>query len=375
MNLPADTPFDEVLVVLREARKKTGNVGKIAQVVLQDGQRVKRVASIVEILRPDGSVHHHFLDLETIRYTKKDGFVYESKNSFKIDDQSEDSEIAKLSVFLHSHLSGELAGKLGNVRVVGEKEYFAIDQIREIVPDLAADDRFDLVKSLLEQIEAGGADELRTVFEGIDRGAVHSIASAARLAEYQVELDEMRSLIENQATTEHQLQRQLEKSPWMFGSEYSELLDRRKWTRDENVDYMLRRTVDGYLELVEIKQADEALFGYDGSHNSYYPRASLSKVIAQVVKYIDAIENDKNRIVAIDGENPGKIRARIIIGRDGSSDEERDALRNLNAHLHRIEIMTYDQLIRIAERVLSIFKTPEETPAAPAADWDDVFPF
>ena len=49
-----------------------------------------------------------------------------------------------------------------------------------------------------------------------------------------------------------------------------------------------------------------------------------------------------------------KIRARAIVGRDGNADHQA-ALRNFNAHLHRIEILTYDQLLRIAERVLTMF--------------------
>ena len=32
------------------------------------------------------------------------------------------------------------------------------------------------------------------------------------------------------------------------------------------------------------------------------------------------------------------------------------ALRGLNGHLHRIEVLTFDQLVRIADRVLSIFE-------------------
>lgn len=52
--------------------------------------------------------------------------------------------------------------------------------------------------------------------------------------------------------------------------------------------------------------------------------------------------------------NTTKIRARIIAGRNGDQ-KHQAALRNFNAHLHRIEIITYDQLIKIAERVLSMF--------------------
>ena len=67
----------------------------------------------------------------------------------------------------------------------------------------------------------------------------------------------------------------------MFGSEYSELFSRRTWTRDDNLDYMLRRTVDGYLEIVEIKTAfSDRLFIFDTSHDSYYPSVKLSTVLA-----------------------------------------------------------------------------------------------
>ncbi len=38
---------------------------------------------------------------------------------------------------------------------------------------------------------------------------------------------------------------------------------------------------------------------------------------------------------------------------------------------HRIEIITYDQLIKIAERVLNVFKDQDET----IGNWDDDIPF
>jgi hypothetical protein len=45
----------------------------------------------------------------------------------------------------------------------------------------------------------------------------------------------------------------------MFGSEYSELLLRRTWTRDDERDYVLGRTVDDHLEIVEIKTGKRCL--------------------------------------------------------------------------------------------------------------------
>jgi hypothetical protein len=110
----------------------------------------------------------------------------------------------------------------------------------------------------------------------------------------------------------------------------------------------------GYLEIIEIKTPIPELFKHDLSRDSYYPSEALSRAIGQVTGYIEQLDSDRNRIRAIDHEDQLKIRARIILGRDGDKDQ-RTGLRNLNAHLNRIEVLTYDQLLRIAGRVLNVF--------------------
>jgi hypothetical protein len=77
----------------------------------------------------------------------------------------------------------------------------------------------------------------------------------------------------------------------------------------------------------------------------------LSDAIAQVIDYIDELENNKLSIYYKEKEEVGKIRAKIIIGRDGSEEQKR-SLRNLNGSLHGIEILTYDQLLRVAKKSL-----------------------
>jgi hypothetical protein len=73
------------------------------------------------------------------------------------------------------------------------------------------------------------------------------------------------------------------------------------------------------------------------------------------VRYIEEVERARDSILAKDGCDTLKIRARAILGRDGPP-EHQVALHNLNAHLHRIEIITFDQLLRIAARVLAVFE-------------------
>ena len=140
----------------------------------------------------------------------------------------------------------------------------------------------------------------------------------------------------------------------MFGSEYSELLDRRRFTRDETLDFMLRRTTDHFLEVIEIKTPLQgaSLFRFDADHNCYYISSELAKALAQVEKYLERLDAKRAEILMDDHEDTLKIRGKLIIGRDGDA-KQQHALRRLNGHLHRIEVLTLDQLLRIAENVLS----------------------
>lgn len=179
-------------------------------------------------------------------------------------------------------------------------------------------------------------------------------------------------MVSEPGTGEGSFQQHLKNNPWMFGSEYSELLSRRHWTRDDQLDYMLRRTVDNYLEIVEIKTAfTESLFVHDRDRDLYYPSSRLSPVIGQVMRYIEEVERNRDSILTKDDADTLKIRARAIVGRDHPGGESA-ALRNLNSHLHRIEVITFDQLVRIAERVLNIFAGAKQEEGD---DFDGDIPF
>ena len=206
--------------------------------------------------------------------------------------------------------------------------------------------------------------QLEAAFAGGKVDVLRAIAVSAKLVEYRAVVARLESLIEANDEPERTYQELLEENAWLFGSEYSELLERRKWTRDDNLDFMLRCTSDGYLEIVEIKKPiDQSLFNKDKSHQSYFPAEPLAKVLGQVIRYIDEVDRHRDPIAARDAEDPLKIRARIIIGRDGDKNQQ-EALRKLNAHLHRIEVLTFDQLVKIGRRVLDIFEQQKTVDAA-----------
>lgn len=68
------------------------------------------------------------------------------------------------------------------------------------------------------------------------------------------------------------------------------------------------------------------------------------------MNYIEKFDASPYEIKYRDGEKVSKVRAKVIIGCDGD-DGQRQALHRLNGHLHRLEVLTFDQLLRIAERV------------------------
>ena len=190
------------------------------------------------------------------------------------------------------------------------------------------------------------------------------------MVEYRQAYAKLETLIHDASTPEKKLQDHLTDNPWIFGSEYSELLPRRTWTRDDKLDYMLRRTVDDFLEIIEIKTPfRDALFIYDDSHDSFYPSSKLSPVLGQVMRYIEEVERARDSILAKDGCDTLKIRARAILGRDGLPEHQWSSI-NLNAHLHRIEIITFDQLLRIAARVIAVFEA-EKAESEEATENDD----
>ena len=112
------------------------------------------------------------------------------------------------------------------------------------------------------------------------------------------------------------------------------------------------------MEIVEIKTplVGKDLFNYDKSHDAYYPSGEISRVIGQVMKYLERLDSERNSIIAYDNEDPFKVRAKIVIGRDGDR-KQIEALRRYNSHLHNIEIITFDQLVRVAERVVHYLST------------------
>lgn len=312
---PYEFSLEQVLVERRKSLRNP-NIGEVYSTVLKEGRYSTKIAVLFEILDPRNRARHHYsLKLETLRHTKKGGWQVETERSLTLEGDNPD-EIAALVQFLNAITGEHLPEDAGRYVILKEGEFRSFGDLVALLQGIDGTEKAEFLKQILKELRQEDLDtrELASALAASEAPVLRKIAIASKLAEYRKAYDDLMRLIQDAETSEHELQQMLERNPWMFGSEYSELLDRRRWSRDDEQDFMLRRTTDGYLEVVEIKTPFvDPLFRYDSRRDTYYPSSRLSQALGQVMRYIDEVDRDRNSIIVKDHEDPLKIRARLIL--------------------------------------------------------------
>lgn len=338
--------------VARLDRQRHSSLQALHAITLREGPRSRREARYTVIRSPrSGTVKHDSLTIKSFK--KRQGEWGEDlEHSVTLTSEGEVDEIRSLLDFLWIEREGAGLNQEGDYVVLAAPADQA-QALQRALEALSPSARVDILADLLEGV-AGDPKLLQALAKRAhkDPELFAEAATALNLATYHRAVQRLNNLIDAPAVGEAQFQAHLQANPWMFGSEYSRVLERRRWTRDEQQDFIARRTTDGFIELIEIKTPlnGSPLFLRDKSHQSYYPCSELAKALGQVQKYIERLDADRDKILVLDGEDTAKIRAKLVIGRT-IDDEQEHALRCLNGHLHRIEIITFDQLLRIAQRV------------------------
>ncbi len=179
------------------------------------------------------------------------------------------------------------------------------------------------------------------------------VAAALRASQRADEIKLLRQYIDANEV-ENKFQDLLDANWWMLGTQYVERVEKRQLTMEEKYDILLR-SADGFFDIIELKRAHAELFVED--HGKWIVSSGVNRAVNQTAHYISEIEalrDSINRRLVID---IFKLQGFVIIGylEDNDPDvaEKRVALRMYNSHLHRIRVLTYDELVRIAEQVVS----------------------
>lgn len=244
------------------------------------------------------------------------------------------------------------------IAIVDKLETIEPDILRIIFDKFEVDDRIIHILSTLTEVEAG------------------NLHAAHKYQLYRKELDNLKTLLRLERdwnivvdiTTYPELlgylagqpekifQNWIEKNLWIFGVEYIEKYDFRRIAFYSDAD-LLMKSMDGFLDLIELKRPKYDIFKYDSSHSCFHPSLDLSKVIWQCLFYLQKMDEYK---LVIEAANPGtqiiSPRIKIIAGRsEAFTPEEYKALRMLNSNLNHIQIITYDYLLQCWEQLLSLY--------------------
>ena len=161
-------------------------------------------------------------------------------------------------------------------------------------------------------------------------------------------------------------QRWIYEHNWLFGVHYLSPPIQKEKVGFKSIPDFLFATLDGFIDILEIKKPTFDVIREDSSHaGSYAWCPETNTAIGQVVNYIQQMELNQLQLVKLINQAYGdqyqmtinllKPRAFILIGNsDGWNTPKKEALRTLNYSLHGIEVLTYSDLLRRGESIISM---------------------
>ncbi|WP_410613351.1 Shedu anti-phage system protein SduA domain-containing protein [Amycolatopsis sp. lyj-109] len=161
---------------------------------------------------------------------------------------------------------------------------------------------------------------------------------------------------------ENEFQQILQESWWMFGGRFVEKAKRRQLTVMTQLDVPLIRA-DGALHVVELKRA--CVPNLVIPHRDFFVVGpEVNKAVGQSLNYLREFDEERNTIQQKLGIECRRAFATVVIGHpqhvpDAQAREHvPETLRTYNAHLSRVEVITYADLIQGAEKALELAPSP-----------------
>jgi len=186
--------------------------------------------------------------------------------------------------------------------------------------------------------------------------ALENLNAATQQARLKRATEDLRQMIADPSRLESAYQRWFEEHHWIFGTEYIRRIDKRVIDLESNADIILV-SVDGFMDVFELKKPGERVLVLDSSHGTYYPSQAVSQVLGQVMHYLRLMNENRLRLSEVYTEPMYRPRAIIVIGRsDGWNAEQNQAWRNLRTTLQNIDILTFDHVLARAGQLISLYE-------------------
>jgi len=317
----------------------------------------------------------HYGDPETAEVRKRElrYRTFDKRKSSNIDFDAadpkstwfcENEEIERLLAFLHSDIA-----RTGRYQVVDTDSPGAA--LLELLETNEVDARA-LVDALVRNCNV---EQIVSLLADNDLGL--SAAQSAVVRRRRELVAHLRQLVDNPASTETQIQNLIGNAYWIFGGRYVGVAERRSLTMLDQYDIPLLGS-DGTLHIVELKGPSiEHLIAWHRNH--WIAGPEVHRAASQAMSYLRSLDEDGLGLSKKFENELGqhydmsRVFATVVIGH---SDHHRPAraardvvartLRQYNAGLNRVEVITYDQLVESAERALAFENDSKNTrPPAP----------
>lgn len=183
------------------------------------------------------------------------------------------------------------------------------------------------------------------------------LLQAAEVQRRRRDLKALRKAIEDPEARESDLQRALDGQHWIFGGQFASQAVLRRLVPGDEVDIPLIRG-DGALHIVELKRSMSLRGSLVKRHRgSWVPTAEVHDAVSQAVNYLVGLDEHRLRIRDELGLETRRASALVLIGHpalqpDAAEEDITEALRTLNTHLNRVEVVTYKELVDNADRAL-----------------------
>ncbi|MEV6875951.1 Shedu anti-phage system protein SduA domain-containing protein [Amycolatopsis sp. NPDC051128] len=189
-------------------------------------------------------------------------------------------------------------------------------------------------------------------------GALQVLLDGIQTAKQRDVIAALSEAVRNPAATENEFQRILGESWWMFGGKYIEKAKRRSLTALTQVAVPLIRA-DGALHVVELKRA--CVPDLVVKHREFFVVGpEVNKAVGQTLNYLREFDEQRDVIKNRLGIECRRAFATVVIGHPAhvpdaaARDQVAETLRTYNAHLSRVEVITYADLIQGAEKALEL---------------------
>ena len=194
-----------------------------------------------------------------------------------------------------------------------------------------------------------------------ERKSLEGLRSQSNMLFYQKSVEELRRRLESDKRFDEtrgrdSWQRWIYGNSWLLGATHLEPIDRQRVGMRDVPDFVFP-TLDGFIDIVEIKRPDRQAIREDSSRpNVCIWTADATQAIGQVTKYKQQVDLHQLELTKDLGVTALKPRGFVLIGtEDGWTNRMREGFRLLNSTMIDIEVITYDELLRRGQRIIELY--------------------